>query len=667
MVAFLAMSTAVHSGADAAKIPPRSEHIRVTEPRGTPESQQRLFLHDLPPFERNPASDGLQSGFDVLHYEINWEIDPAEKRISGRVTATCRMIDPHADSLAFNLYDNMTVQEVTAGGLPAAFTHANDLVIVSRPEQPFPGDTLDITITYAGRPDSTGRFNPFSFRTHGNGGAPTVYSISAPYYAGTWWPCKDVPDDKATADIRITVPDTLVAASNGKLLEIVPLGNGKHRYEWEESYPISTYLISVAVSNYVVFSDYYRYGAADSMEVVYFVYPEDALEARQDFAVTVSLIELYSSIFGTYPFLLEKYGMAEANWGGLAMEHQTCTTYGSSFITGTNSNDRIIAHELAHQWWGDLVTVADWRHIWLNEGFATYSEALWLESTEGIPAYRDYMMSRDRRSGFAGSIYDPEDLYNLTVYWKGAWVLHMLRHIMGDDPFFQALLRYRNEHAYGNAVTEDFRSSCESVHGNSLEWFFAQWIYGTGRPHYSYSWTQYEMGGAHYVGVEVKQIQQDQIFRMPVDLRLYGAGWDTTVVVDVISREKHFTLPSPGPVDSLVLDPDGWILKRLERPSFTSDLGRVPSLWLTYPNPFNFSTGMRIVLHIPWEGRIGLEVFDVSGARIKTIYKGRLSAEPGEFAWDGTDDNGSRVSSGVYFMKLTSPQGTFTRKVLIVK
>jgi aminopeptidase N len=667
-LAIVALSMDQPSNAKSIPIPPRSDILLQQERLIDLESRNHHLLHDNPPRVQDPKTTVQQAGFDVLHYDIDWEIDPGRQLISGTVAAKCSVVDPHITHFAFNLQDNMTVHEVMADGRPIFFDHEDNLVTILSWEMFVLGDTAEIAINYSGTPDSIGRFNPFSFKTHGTHGAPTIFSISAPYYAGTWWPCKDIPDDKATATIHITIPETLVAASNGRLLDVVPLGDGKHRYEWEESYPISTYLISVAVSDYLVFSDYYTYGANDSMEVMYFVYPEDSLDAREDFNVTVSLIELYSSIFGPYPFLEEKYGMAEAKWGGLAMEHQTCTTYGSAFVTGTHQNDRVIAHELAHQWWGDLVTVGDWRDIWLNEGFATYAEALWLERTEGIHEYRDFMARRSLPIGFAGSIYDPNDLYNLTVYWKGAWVLHMLRHVMGDASFFQALSDYRDAHAYENAVTVDFQNACETIYGGPLDWFFQQWIYGTGRPHYAYSWVQYMLGGVHYVSLDVEQIQTEaNSFRMPVDVRLYGAGWDTTLVVDIVSRKQRFTLEASALVDSLVVDPDGWVLKRLERPGVTSDLGRIPSLWLTYPNPFSPSTGMSMALHIPWAGRIELEVFDVSGARIKTIFEGWLTAEPREFLWDGTDDRGSRVSSGVYFIRLLSPQGTFTRKALMVK
>ncbi|MFH1754404.1 MAG: M1 family metallopeptidase, partial [Candidatus Latescibacterota bacterium] len=509
LAALAALQIAGLSTAKRPKQLPRQDILLLQQELIQQEKKRHQWPASPPRQNSTTQYSPMQAGFDVLHYDIDLDIDPVAEMISGTVAAKCSLVASNVTHLGFNLFSNMTVRDVTASGQPISFVHADDMVAAENNGGYVAGDTVTIVIDYFGTPDSIGRFNPFTFATHGPQDAPTIFSISAPYYAGTWWPCKDVPGDKATANIHITTPDNLVTASNGRLMDVVDLSNGKHRYEWEESYAISTYLISVAVADYVVFSDYYKYGPNDSMEVMYFVYPEDSVKAREDFNVTVSLLELYSSIFGPYPFLQEKYGMAEAKWGGLAMEHQTCTTYGSSLVTGTHQNDRIIAHELAHQWWGDLVTVGDWRDIWLNEGFATYAEALWKENTEGIAAYRDFMNSRDIQSGFKGSIYDPDDLYNLTVYWKGAWVLHMLRHVLGDSVFFQALRDYTEAHAYGNALTEDFQYACESIWGQSLELFFRQWVYGSGRPHYQYSWVQYLLADGHYVSCEVKQVQPE--------------------------------------------------------------------------------------------------------------------------------------------------------------
>ncbi len=617
--------------------------------------------------ERQPSP--LQQGFDVLHYELDLDIDPALETVSGTVTVECSVTTNPLTLLALDLFDNMTVTETRVNGTPVAFTHEFNLITIDAGGSFPPGETLLLAVDYAGQPISGGRFGGFQFSTHGDNSAVAVYSISAPDYARSWWPCKDVLDDKATADIWITVPDTLIVASNGRLIDTADAGAGKRRFEWRELYPISTYLISVAISDYLVYSEYYHHTPMDSMEVVYFVYPEDSLEAKEDFNVTVSMIDFYSSIFGPYPFLAEKYGMAEASWGSLGMEHQTCTTYGEGFIRGNHQFDLKVAHELAHQWWGDFVTIGDWRDIWLNEGFATYAEALWEEQTGGFQAYKLFMSIINRESGFPGSIYDPDDLFNTTVYWKGAWTLHMLRHVMGDSVFFQVLDDYGSAHAYTNAVTTNFQQVCETVHGEDLSWFFDQWVYGTCRPYYQYSWTQYAIGSEHFVRLEVKQIQQGTgAFAMPIDIRFHGAGWDSTVVVSTSSREDIFTLGMPGPVDSLELDPDDWILKWIEIGRSDSDLGRIPSFYLTnYPNPFNLSSETRIALHMPAAGNAEVAVFDVKGERVRTIHAGRLGKGLCEFVWDGMNDQGNSLSSGVYFIRLSAPQGTLSRKALLVK
>ncbi|NIM19818.1 MAG: T9SS type A sorting domain-containing protein [Candidatus Latescibacteria bacterium] len=619
--------------------------------------------------ERKGRASSLQQGFDVLHYELDLEVDPTAETVSGTVAAKCSVLAVPITVIALDLFDNMEVSSARANGSPASFTHANDVVTVDLAASYAPGDTLRIAIDYSGQPDSVGRYGPFRFKTHGPDYAPAIFSISIPDYARTWWPCKDVLDDKATADIWITVPDTLVVASNGRLVGVVDRGNGKHRYEWRESYPISTYLISVAISNYIVYSDYYRYAPADSMEVVYFIYPEDSIEAKEDFNVTVSMIEFFSSVFGQYPFVGEKYGIAEASWGSLGMEHQTCTTYGSSLVRGDHRNDRVVAHELAHQWWGDFVTVGDWRDIWLSEGFATYAEALWMENTQGPEEYRDYMAVRDLSSGFPGSVYDPDDLFNITVYWKGAWVLHMLRRVMGDSAFFQALSDYASTHGYENALTADFQAVCESASGESLSWFFDQWVFGIGRPHYAYSWTQYGQGAGHYVSLEVKQIQSGgALFRAPLDIRFSRPGWDSTATVWASGPRHRFAFEVPGPIASVDLDPDGWILKRVTLERDPADLGSIPAFFLTnYPNPFNPSSGTRIVLHSVQSDQVEVAVFNVQGARVATLYSGPLRIGLSEIPWSGTDDRGTSLASGVYFIKMRAQQGTLSRKAVLIE
>ncbi len=277
------------------------------------------------------------------------------------------------------------------------------------------------------------------------------------------------------------------------------------------------------------------------------------------------------------------------------------------------------------------------------------------------------MRSKDLKLGFPGSVYDPDYLFNSTVYRKGAWALHMLRHVMGDSLFFDALRSYGATFAYGNATTADFQSVCEPIYGESLAWFFNQWIYDTGRPRYACSWTQYILGGRHLVSIEVEQIQTSRpVFVMPVDIRLHSPSLDSTIVVWNRSRSERFTFEIPEPIDSVAFDPDDWILKYLEPEMSTANLGAIPSLFMAnHPNPFRALT--RVSAHISQAGRTEIVVFNVNGAHVKTLYKGHLREGISEFVWEGTNERGDRVSSGVYFIRMHAPQGVIVRKALLLK
>src|SRR5262249_37518576 len=205
-----------------------------------------------------------------------------------------------------------------------------------------------------GTPPAVG-YGAFTFQTHANGTQPIVSSLSEPTYARAWWPCIDRPDDKALVSMDLNVPSGLVAVSNGLLVATLPQGDGTVTYQWRSAYPISTYLVSAAISNYSTWTEtYHPVSGAPDMLVQNWVYPELLSKAQQDFSVTVPMLTFFSNLFGEYPFVAEKYGHALFPFGG-GMEHQTATSYGSAQVTGNNQYDWIVAHEMAHQWWGDSV------------------------------------------------------------------------------------------------------------------------------------------------------------------------------------------------------------------------------------------------------------------------------------------------------------------------
>jgi aminopeptidase N len=279
-------------------------------------------------------------------------------------------------------------------------------------------------------------------------------------------------------DIRVTVPSNLIVAANGSLESTIDNGNGTRTFHWHSSYPIVPYLVSLAIHPYAVNSDWYTpMAGGDPMEVRFYVYPDDVGNAAENNAKVVGMLEAFAPVFGEYPFITEKYGHAQFPWGG-GMEHQTCTSIGGWW-------ESIIAHELSHQWWGDMITCADFGHIWLNEGFASWSEAVYYESIGGPEAYRQYM---DGMAYFGpGTVFVENPLSdnifdgNLS-YDKGAWLVHMLRGVLGDEDFFAGLAAYRAQYEHGSATTEQLRDALEGVSGRDLDAFMEQWVYGEYSP-----------------------------------------------------------------------------------------------------------------------------------------------------------------------------------------
>jgi aminopeptidase N len=614
--------------------------------------------------ERMRKAQVDQDAYDVLHYELSLDIDPSNESIHGTLSMTAKTLAANPASVVLDLQDALTVSAVRENQADAVFAHADDLLTVSLSGAYESGDTILLEVDYGGTPTGENdelNETAFSFGKHGPSAATrdqlVIYTLSEPFFARAWWPCKDVPGDKATARLRITVADTLIVASNGVLEGEALEPGGKKTYTWYEKYPIATYLVSLAISNYVVFDDYFQYAPAESMRVVCFAYPEHEVGARLDFTNTVRMLEIYSDLFGLYPFADEKYAMAEFGWTG-AMEHQTCTSMGSGFFAGTTRRDDwVVAHELAHQWWGDLVTPADWADVWLNEGFATYSEALWVEATAGPDSMRQYMSGWRPSWGFVGTLYDPENLFGTTVYRKGGWVLHMLRGVMEDDDFFAALRDYGSTESfgYGNATTADFQRVCEDHYGESLQWFFDEWVYGEGEPEYAFYWANTGDG----VDLSIRQVQQGGVFRMPIDVRFSFAAGDTTLTVWNHQALEQYRFAFGKQVTGVDVDPDRWILASAQE-------RRLDAIELSIrPNPFNSTA--RVGFELGQPGTVEIAVYDVVGAHVNTLLRGSRGAGYHEVAWDGRNSAGESVSSGVYFVRIQSAAGTLVRKAVMVE
>ena len=429
-------------------------------------------------------------------------------------------------------------------------------------------EAVTVSVFYKGSPAASG-FGSFMFSSQN--GIPWIWSLSEPYGARDWWPCKDNTLDKAdSVDLRITCPTGLTAGSNGRLLGVLDNGNGTTTFHWSERHPIAAYLVSVAITNYAQFTDWFRYTPTDSMPVLNYVLPQSLAGARTALAGTLDMLAVFSQKFGLYPFIDEKYGHAQFGWGG-AMEHQTMTST-------SNFAEYTISHELAHQWFGDMITCANWQNLWLNEGFATFCETLYGGIRHGEQEYRAHLGDMMTPAMTAqGSLYlqDTSSVASMfafnNVYAKGAWVLHMLRHVLGDSTFFASMRAYaaNPRFRYGSATTDGFRSVCETVAGKSLGFFFDEWVYGEGYPKYTFDWSVASGDSGYDVSVRIDQSATGSapaFFTMPLDLRFGNGIRDTTVAVMHTSSGQLFRIRLPFAPSSVQLDPDKWILREVLTP-----------------------------------------------------------------------------------------------------
>ncbi len=628
-------------------------------------------------FERKmllmPDPTPSQGNFDVIHYYLDIAIDRPAQLVGGRVTILLESLVDSLHIVEFDADVSLSIASVSlagSGGVP--WSHENGIVTVQLPSGLAAGGQAALEIEYSGYP-ALASYPGLFFRTYGT--SPIVYSLSEPWSARTWWPCKDYPDDKALFDIRISVESALTAASNGAFIgssDTTCWSQPYKCYKWREKYPMSTYLFSVAASNYVRQDDHFVYAPGETMMIMNYVIPSKVSQALEDFNIQVPVLEFYSSIFGLYPYADEKYGVALCNIGG-GMEHQTLTSYGAALTLGTHQYDYVWVHELSHQWFGDLVACRDWSHIWLNEGWASYCEALWFEHIGSPGTLRSYMEAKDTQASWSGpvlrdpSIDDPWYYFNLVVYHKGAWVLHMLRHVMGDSSFFDAARAYLEDprFRFSFADTDDMKEIFEDHYGASLDWFFDQWLTRTDRPSYSLAWDAFTIGGGEHLAISVEQLQATP-YSMPVDFRIttWSGSIDTILWVD--EAEESFHIVTGEPVLDVEMDPGHWILRNISE-TVTGTTPRPPVAWLerNIPNPFNPST--RIGFGLGENSRVTIAIYDVSGALVSTLVDGVYPAGRHEIDWDGKTDSGRSASSGVYFCRLEAGRAVLDRKIVLLR
>ncbi len=499
------------------------------------------------------------SNFKVNYYRCEWNIDPAKYHISGSVTSYFK-ITSRTNQITMDLTNKLTVDSIKMRSQKLSYTQTiSDGIVISLPKNYKKNESDSISIFYHGKPNGNG--DSFSKTKHN--GVDVIWTLSEPYGAKDWWPCRNGLDDKADSiDIYITHPSQYNASSNGLLVSAVTK-NGSTTSYYKHRYPIASYLVAIAVTNYSIFTNNVQLGDK-TLPVISYVYPEDLSTFQSRTHFMLQAISLFNDSYGEYPFINERYGQTQFGWGG-GMEHQT-----NSFVVSTDED--LMAHELAHQWFGDKITCASWQDIWLNEGFATYS-ADFLYMKNFSPSYYPQYVSGDLNyivSQPGGSVF-VDDTTNFNrifdsrlTYNKGAFLLRMLEWTMGSDKFFKGLQKYYKDPkiAYGFARTADFQRNMEKVSGLDLNYFFDQWFYGQGYPSFQVSWSQNANNNVHLV---VKQTTSDpsvKFFQLPLELVFKKGAQTKSVIVNITGKSQQLTVNIGFQATDVLIDPDQQVISK---------------------------------------------------------------------------------------------------------
>ncbi|MBS1262574.1 MAG: Aminopeptidase N [Calditrichaeota bacterium] len=615
---------------------------------------------------REIADDSLHD-YNALHLDIQLTPDIDADSFTGTVEMSA-VANEQLTTFFFHLQD-CALQSLAVDGEPAEYEHAGEIVTVTPPGVIAAGDTFTVASSYTGTIYSNAAPGGMIYSP----GTNTLYTFGEPYLTRRWLACYDLPFDKVTSRMRVTIDDQYYVVSNGLLDSVQENGDGTNTYEWLNDEPTSTYLLSIACGPFVQVDD--GPAGVNDTPVSYWVLPEYEDEAAYDFGRTDEMIDYFEPLFGVYPFVKYDQAMTAIFGGWGAMEHQTATTFGVNLAnTGTRAYENIVAHELGHQWWGDMVGPRTFANIWLNEGFASYCEALWAEHFSIadrralLSAFRQQYFNFDDNVRIA--LYDPPQQYLFapTIYKKGAWVLHMLRWVVGDEAFFDGLIAYGEEHAYETAVTPEFRQAMEDASGIDLGPFFDEWVYQPGYPEYMFADYQvYSEGDSWTAELRLWQVQEDApLYSTPLPFHFYGDGADSLVRVDVDAASEQL-LVFPGlefEPDTFLFDPDQWILCTYSTAGVDEQAAPLPesfTLSSAWPNPFNAAASFRVTLRRPLAVRA--TVHDMLGREIGTVVDAPL--RPGSHRLTWTPERG--VSSGTYLLRVRAGGETRMRKLVLLK
>ncbi len=593
--------------------------------------------------------------YDVHYYGLDLNMTNTTTTLSGNVEMKATTLQA-LDTVLFELFSTLTISSIQLNGNVVPFTRSNSAVKIA---VNFPaGTTFTVKTFYNGTPP-TAQTNPLGGSGMTNANSPTwgnevVWSLSEPFSAYEWFPCKQSLTDKVdSCDVKITVPNSCKAGSNGILTQVVNLGNGNSRYEWKHRHPIDYYLISVSVAQYIEYNIYANpVGAPAPILIQNFIYnnPQTLINFQPEIDETATIMELFYDLFGPYPFEDEKYGHCMAPLGG-GMEHQTMTTQGT-FNTG------LTCHELAHQWWGNYVTCASWCDIWVNEGFASYGEQITLENlypgqeVQNMAGVHNNVMSQPGGSTWVlDSLNEAQIFSGRLTYDKGAAIVHTIRYITNNDSLFFATLRnFLASKAYSTAYGIDVRDAFAQATGYNFTPFFEQWYFGQGFPTYSVEWKQ--SGNNAYVKINHTSSMPNitPTFTNPIDLKFTRPGLsDTTIRFDITANSNTFLIPGIGTINNgIAIDPQNWVVNQAGSITMNNALS-IENIHLEsieiYPNPTanNFT-----ISHLNQNAKI--EIYNMLGKVVLT-----QNMAPGE------NISTVNLANGNYLVKIYEGKNQFCK------
>jgi len=497
------------------------------------------------------------TALDAIHYRLQVILTANSNVVRGETEILFQFNADGVREIALD-FVGMKTDQVMEEERPAKYTHAGEKLQVALNGDYRRGDRCRITVKYHGQPSDgliikKNKYGDFAF-----------FADNWPNRAHHWFPAIDHPYDKATAEFIVTAPADYDVIANGRMIEKRSLQNGEELTHWLEETPIPTYCMVIGATQFAILNvgEVQRVGA--DVPVHYYLFPKDRDKGLKGYGRVREIIEFYSDLVGPYPY--EKLALVQSSTRYGGMENAS-----NIFLAENAFREHLNAHEIAHQWFGDSVTESDWHHLWLSEGFATYFANLFAERFEGRDKFvqlmlkdkEDYLKqyAKDPRPVYDPAITDLMKLLNANNYQKGGWVLHMLRHIMGDEKFFAGIRDYYRTYRDRNALTEDLQRVMEFHFGQPLAWFFKQWIYEPGYPQLDAVWRWND--GAKELTLQIEQTQAQTLFRLPLEVEFNFDKTSTRENVTVSERSQNFSFKLAARPQKLTLDPDEWVLKVL--------------------------------------------------------------------------------------------------------